>query len=94
MNEPEQRRPVAPAWRRFHRTGDFLRNPIVIGVAVVLISNALWAGGVYAWNQGNTAIREYYRSLGHAYVEQALRTNNPAELHELIQRVQQARAPQ
>ncbi len=90
---PDQRQPVAPAWRRWHRVGDVWRNPIVIGVVVVLLSNALQAGWNYLEARGEEAVHEYWRSLGEAYVNQALRTNDPTKLHELVQRVQEARSP-
>ena len=87
------RRPIAPDWKRFRRPGDVLRNPIVIGVVIVLVSNTVWAIGVYAWRAGVDATHEYWRHYGAGLVAEAQHIENPDKLHELIQRVQSARAP-
>lgn len=89
----DRREQTAPAWRRFNRRGDVLRNPIVIGVAIVLLSNVLWAAGVCAWQQGIDATHEYWRRYGASIAAEAGKTDDPHRLREIIARVQAARSP-
>ena len=89
----ERRQPPSPAWRRFHRSGDFWRNPIVISVVAGLIMNMLWAISVYAYQHGVESTHEYWRRYGAGIAAEATRTNNPDRLRDIISRVQNARAP-
>jgi len=85
-------RPVAPDWKRFRRPGDFWRNPIIIGVVIVLVSNVMWAAAVYAWQAGNEAVHNYWKSYGAGIAAEAQYTNDPDKLRGIIARVQSARA--
>lgn len=85
------RQPVAPAWKRFHRRGDFWRNPIIVAVVAGLLINVVWAAGVYAWQRGIETTREYWRSYGAGLAAEGHYTNSPDKLREIIARVQEAR---
>ncbi len=87
---PDRRRPLE--YRR-RRSGEFFSNPIVMAVVAGLIINAAWAVGVYAWQAGVDASHDYYRRYGAGLVSKAQHIDDPAQLRELIQRVQNARSP-
>lgn len=61
---------------------------------MVLLSNVLWGAGVYAWNRGIETTHEYWRRYGASIAAEGRTTNDVNKLREIIERVQQARAPQ
>ncbi len=89
---PDRREEIAPAWRRFHRRGDFRRNPIVVAVAAGLLINVIWGVAVYAYQEGVEATHRYWRQYGAGIAAEGSATNNPDRLREIIARVQNARS--
>lgn len=86
----ERRRAASSRWYG-RRAGDFFSNPTVLAVVAGLLINALWAVGVYAWQQGVDATHEYWRRYGAGIAAEANYTNDPHRLREIIARVQDAR---
>jgi hypothetical protein len=88
----ERRQPLPPVWQRFHRRGDFSRNPLVLAVVGGLLVNACWAGVLYAYAYAVEQSREYWKHYGAGIAAEARTTNNPDKLREIVQRVQEARS--
>jgi hypothetical protein len=89
----DRREQTAPAWRRFHRRGDVIRNPIVLAVVAGLLINLIWAAGVYAWQEGIEASHKWWRDYGAGIAAEGNQTNSPDQLRKIIARVQAARSP-
>lgn len=90
---PNRRQPQPTAWQRLrgHRAGDWIRNPIVIGVIGGLLVNLFWALGVFAYNTAEAKAEKFWQQYRTGLVEKAQHTSDPAALRALVQEIQQAR---